>query len=860
VKLLFYDHKDLAEEFTHFLSVSTSSAIVPHLQASGRVSFEPTLGLTSVRHLHEEIMVKQKQQSATSNKVEKERDFKEGWQWKQEDMGEKSSAQTRKGELNIMNLSPLRRNSTGRSRDLICRQRQKGSIDGSTGQHSQQCPPTDHSKTLRLINPHEELIFFEKVNIKTGNDNASRELLRCINMYKDGLIGPEHFPYLAVNILGKYPDIMNEFIEMVSQSGNWEHSELLTDMVLREEECTEHVQIGKGTENIDIVLQEERGLDIVLEKENERKKEKDHEEDRDGHKDQHHRSRVTLDSNSSPSSNNEKLTYKPISEMDLSQWDRCTPSYRLLPQNFLKPVASYCTALAAEVLNDTCVAVASGTEDYPKHVQENCYEEALFRCEEDRFELDMLIETTIATIKCIHELLEKMHNNTINESGHIQTENHLTAMNLRCIERIYGDHGLDVICLVHETPGQCLPVIVKRLQQKHDEWSNCRIKFNRIWADVCAKNYTKSLDHRSSFFEQQDEKSLSQKALLQDIKEISERKSKEIKMLVTIASGNGTPLIPDLKYKYTDMTLHEDLYKIIKYSSDKVCTSTKGSDKIMRIFTIFFEQMLGFPSQSNGVKDTEEDLSLAQERNWKSPELGHGELGIDREEGELSPHSHYEAVYGGLDCEREGELSPRLTLFEQISSTKRNALAAERNWENVKDRLPPKLEKLTIKLVEQLQTIALGEMEKELLKLGLYERWRSPSSFSDVVYHANASNLLKRNNVYRFEFASQSDELSIQLMRNALGKLDCDAKELEPAFLDYLQNDFFSTVSDAKERHQIFLSRNMCKYTSVDKYYDSMSNVMKDVRLVNGLQQIISCKTSKVGQVLSARVLLLIAI
>lgn len=56
-----------------------------------------------------------------------------------------------------------------------------------------------------------------------------------------------------------------------------------------------------------------------------------------------------------------------------------------------------------------------------------------------------------------------------------------------------------------------LPVILTRLKQKQEEWARCRSDFNKVWADIYAKNYHKSLDHRSFYFKQQDSKSLSTK-------------------------------------------------------------------------------------------------------------------------------------------------------------------------------------------------------------------------------------------------------------------------------------------------------------------------------------------------------------
>ncbi|RRT65983.1 hypothetical protein B296_00010952 [Ensete ventricosum] len=87
------------------------------------------------------------------------------------------------------------------------------------------------------------------------------------------------------------------------------------------------------------------------------------------------------------------------------------------------------------------------------------------------------------------------------------------ALNLRCIERLYGDHGLDVMDVLQKNASLALPVILTRLKQKQEEWFRCRSDFNKVWAEIYAKNYHKSLDHRSFYFKQQDSKSLSTKGM-----------------------------------------------------------------------------------------------------------------------------------------------------------------------------------------------------------------------------------------------------------------------------------------------------------------------------------------------------------
>ena len=52
------------------------------------------------------------------------------------------------------------------------------------------------------------------------------------------------------------------------------------------------------------------------------------------------------------------------------------------------------------------------------------------------------------------------------------------AINIRCIERIYGDHGPDVIDMLHKNGPVALPVILNRLKQKQEEWLKCKEDMN----------------------------------------------------------------------------------------------------------------------------------------------------------------------------------------------------------------------------------------------------------------------------------------------------------------------------------------------------------------------------------------------
>ncbi|XP_075496922.1 uncharacterized protein LOC142533887 isoform X5 [Primulina tabacum] len=88
------------------------------------------------------------------------------------------------------------------------------------------------------------------------------------------------------------------------------------------------------------------------------------------------------------------------------------------------------------------------------------------------------------------------------------------ALNVWCIEHLYGDHGLDVMDVLQRNAPLALPVILIRLRQKHEEWGRFRSDFNIVWDEFYAKDYHKSLDHQSFYFKHQDSKNLIAEDLL----------------------------------------------------------------------------------------------------------------------------------------------------------------------------------------------------------------------------------------------------------------------------------------------------------------------------------------------------------
>ncbi|KAG8654022.1 paired amphipathic helix protein Sin3-like 4 isoform X3 [Manihot esculenta] len=626
VAMLFQDHNDLLKEFTHFLpdSSATASAYYPPSVRNSilrdRSSAMPTMrqmhvdkkDRTTVSRAdrdfsvdrpdpdHDRSLIRSDKEQRRRGETEKER--KEDRDRRdQEDRDYEHD-----GSHEFMQRFPPKRKSARKVEDSAA-EHQGGDADENFEMRPVSSTYDDKNAVKNALT--QELAFCEKVKEKLHNPDDYQGFLRCLHLYTREIITRPELQSLVGDLLGKYPDLMDGFNEFLARC---EKNEGLLAGVVSKKSLWNEGNLPRP------VKPEDRDRDRYREREDMIKERERETRDRD-----------RLDKNVAFNNNKDTGSHKmslfstkdkflkPINELDLSNCERCTPSYRLLPKNYPIPSASQRTELGAEVLNDHWVSVTSGSEDYSfKHMRKNQYEESLFRCEDDRFELDMLLESVNVTTKRVEELLEKINNNTIKTESPIHIEEHFTALTLRCIERLYGDHGLDVMDVLRKNTSLALPVILTRLKQKQEEWARCRADFNKVWAEIYAKNYHKSLDHRSFYFKQQDTKSLSTKALLAEIKEISEKKRKEDDVLLAFAAGNRRPIVPNLEFEYPDPDIHEDLYQLIKYSCGEVCT-TEQLDKVMKIWTTFLEPMLGVPSRPQGAEDTE-DVVKAKNHSSKS--------------------------------------------------------------------------------------------------------------------------------------------------------------------------------------------------------------------------------------------------
>lgn len=246
----------------------------------------------------------------------------------------------------------------------------------------------------------------------------------------------------------------------------------------------------------------------------------------------------------------------PLSEIDFSRCRRCSPSYRKLPRDYPDPPCSDRSAEEAKVLNDVWVSLPVGSEEsYTfRHMRRNQYEEMLFRVEDERFEIDMVIDSNAATLRRLEPIAEEimqlsqpelvtpdLPGTTKDDEGGMGgvryqysfDRNILGVVHRNCITRIYGDAGQEMLDLIMKNPAVAVPVVVKRLRQKDKEWRAVRDRMNRHWKELAEANYYKSLDHRSLTWRTVDKRATSTRTLISEIKDRAANEGKESAISLT---------------------------------------------------------------------------------------------------------------------------------------------------------------------------------------------------------------------------------------------------------------------------------------------------------------------------------------
>ncbi|KAF7312188.1 HDAC-interact domain-containing protein [Mycena indigotica] len=226
--------------------------------------------------------------------------------------------------------------------------------------------------------------------------------------------------------------------------------------------------------------------------------------------------------------------------------------------------------MCQSVLNDEWVSHPTWSSEDAGFItpRMNIYEEALHRSEEERHEYDFHIEAIVRTIS----MLEPLHNKLATLTHDEDRQNYKLKPNLngqmksihhRVIKKIYGrEAGLAVIQSLQDNPVNAIPVVLQRLKGKEEEWKRAQREWNKIWREVDARNYSKSLDHQGITFKMADKKAITTKAFLTQIESAREQQIGKRAALIDPLFARTRPR-HQLEFLLDDVHILQDALKLI---------------------------------------------------------------------------------------------------------------------------------------------------------------------------------------------------------------------------------------------------------------------------------------------------------
>ncbi|XP_011305627.1 paired amphipathic helix protein Sin3a isoform X2 [Fopius arisanus] len=294
-------------------------------------------------------------------------------------------------------------------------------------------------------------------------------------------------------------------------------------------------------------------------------------------------------------------------EIDYTTCKRLGASYCALPKSYVQPKCSGRTQLCREVLNDTWVSFPTWSEDSTFVTSRKTqFEEFIYRCEDERFELDGVIETNAATIRVLEGVHKKMGRMTQEELQRFKLDDCLggcsPTIHQRALKRIYGDKAADIIDGLKKNPTVAVPVVLRRLKSKEEEWREAQKGFNKIWREQNEKYYLKSLDHQGINFKQNDVKALRSKSLFNEIETLCDERNEQND------SGDGQGSGPHMVLPYKDKSVLDDAANLlIHHVKRQTAIHKEDKQRIKLLLRHFIPDLFFHPRQELSDDERDED-------------------------------------------------------------------------------------------------------------------------------------------------------------------------------------------------------------------------------------------------------------
>lgn len=284
--------------------------------------------------------------------------------------------------------------------------------------------------------------------------------------------------------------------------------------------------------------------------------------------------------------NIENIPYKKHL-LELSLMRSYGKSYRLLPKSEVYMPCSGRDEMCWEVLNDEWVG--HPTWDYGEvgivGQCKNQYEEIMHRVEEERHEYDYYIEANLRTIQTLETITSRIANMTAEEKSMFKLPpnlGHTSTIYEKVLRRIYGEGRYhEVVDALRERPAISVPIVLRRLKQKDEEWKRAHREWNKVWRDTEQKVYLKSLDHQGLIFKQTDKKYLTTRQLVSEIMTTKKKQSnKWLNILTPIPQEQ-------LVYQADDESVIMDVVRLVLCCLKNSTSYSNDQEQMKQTFKTF---------------------------------------------------------------------------------------------------------------------------------------------------------------------------------------------------------------------------------------------------------------------------------
>ncbi|KAF7729345.1 Transcriptional regulatory protein sin3 [Apophysomyces ossiformis] len=301
----------------------------------------------------------------------------------------------------------------------------------------------------------------------------------------------------------------------------------------------------------------------------------------------------------------------------------CGPSYRLVPKSWRNQRCSGRDPLCWEVLNDEYVSHPTWASEDSGFVssKKSQFEEMLHRIEDERHEYDMTIEANLNTIALLEEIEEQLSNLSTTDKEHVCLLPDLggapKTIYHRAIRKAFGNEKVpEIIELLHNKPVQMVPILLKRLKQKNEDWKREQQERNKVWRDLELKNYYKALDYRSVSFRFNDKKATSRKTLVNEIQALQLEQSQVDDNVFSLWRPN-----PQYTFFFTDREIFKDISSLLFVFLERQQTYNAEECRRMRTFVESFLRQIFVAKEDHVARNRRDSADTMYDRvNLSVPE------------------------------------------------------------------------------------------------------------------------------------------------------------------------------------------------------------------------------------------------